>query len=227
MAFDEYQQISQMIKEHGEAVTNLVEENKHYTTSSKYLSEAPVRLKQEYHSYETKAEVLAAGVRQMSVTALNAAVEAGRMGNAGKQFVEVAEEIRQSALYYEETALAMKDELQKSQERVQELEEYVLRLVSLIKDGNVNTTRLMKKSMELNKKVSNCSMRDFSEPMLTIRDKVVSMRNLDEEMAKLSERNKIQLGDIQEELQMQKQALDELENDLSYMLDEACDKIRK
>lgn len=227
VAFNDYEQIAKMIKEHCETVTNLVEENKHYTTPSKYLTEAPIRLKQEYLAYESKAEELADGARQMSVKAVNAAVEAGRMGNAGKQFVAVAEELRQNALDYEKAALTMKDELQTSQERIQELEEFILRLVSLIKDGNVSTTRLMKKSMELNKKVSNCSMRDFSESMLVMRDKVIAMRNLDEEVVKLSERNKIQLSDIQEEQQNEKQVLRELESDLAYILDEAQNKIRK
>jgi len=227
VAFNDYEQIAKMIKDHCEAVTNLVEENKHYTTPSKYLTEAPIRLKQEYLEYESKAEALADGARQMSVKAVNAAVEAGRMGNAGKQFVAVAEELRQNALDYEKAALTMKDELQTSQERIQELEEFILRLVSLIKDGNVSTTRLMKKTMELNKTVSNCSMRDFSESMLVMRDKVIAMRNLDEEVVKLSERNKIQLSDIQEEQQNEKQVLRELESDLAYILDEAQNKIRK
>ena len=226
-AYEEYQKITDMIKENYESVINLVEENKHYTTPSKYLTEAPARLKKEYKVYEAKTEALADGARQMGVKALNAAIEAGRMGEAGKQFVEVAEDIRKSALEYETEAMTMKEELQSSKEKIQELEEFVLRLVSLIKEGNVSTTRLMKKSMELNKKALNCSMYDFSEPMQMVRDKVVSMRNLDEEMLKLSERNKIQLGDIQDELQTQKQTLGELESDLSYMLDEAQKKIRK
>ena len=46
-------------------------------------------------------------------------------------------------------------------------------------------------------------------------------------MLKLSERNKIQLSDVQEELQTQKQTLNELESDLSHLMDEAQKKIRK
>ncbi|MBR2046073.1 MAG: methyl-accepting chemotaxis protein [Agathobacter sp.] len=225
LAVDSYQQLAEKLKEQNDAVINLVEENKHYTTPSKYLTEAPSMIRADYKSYEEKMDELADGGRQMSVMALNAAIEAGRMGDMGKQFVSASEEIRQTALGYEKDALAIKEELEKAQERIDELEEFVLRLVSLIKDGNVSTTRLMKKSMELNKMLDASPMRDFSEDMIAMRDKVVAMRNLDEEIGKAGERNKIQLSDIQEELENQKNDLRELESDVSYIIDEAQSKI--
>ncbi len=225
VAMEEYQQIVELVKENYDAVTNLVDENKHYTTPSKYLTEIPGVLRQEYKFYEDKVEKMAENARQMSVQAINAAVEAGRMGESGKKFVAVSEELRQMALDYEKSALSMQEELQASQEKIQQLEEYVLRLVSLIKDGNVGTTRLMKKYMELHKAVETSSMRDFSDEATVMRDKVVAIRNLDEEMVKSSERNKIQLTDVQEELQNQKQELRELESDLVYIFDEVVEKI--
>ena len=224
-AMEEYQQIAGMVKENYEAVTNLVEENKHYTTPSKYLTEIPGKLRKEYQAYERKTEELAESARQMSVQAINAAVEAGRMGESGKKFVAASEELRQMALDYEKSVLVMKEDLEASQERVQELEEYVLRLVALIKDGNVGTTRLMKKYMTLHKAVEACSMGNFSDEVALMRDKVVSIRNLDEEMVKSSERNKIQLTDIQEELKTQKQELRELDSDLSYLFDDVVEQI--
>jgi len=220
----EYNQLAESIKNHHEAVTNLVEENKHYTTPAKYLTEAPSKILQAYRAYEVKVDDMAEKGRQMSVMALNAAIEAGRIGEDGKQFVAVSEEIRQTALDYEAAALSMKEEFQEAQSRIHELEEYVFRLVSLIKDGNVATTRLLKKSTELNKCVRNSSMRDFSEDIILMRDKVIAMRNLDEEIEKASERNKIRLSDIQEEIQTQKKELRDLESDLSYILDEAQKK---
>lgn len=222
---DEYMQIAELVKEYHEAVTNLVEENKHYTTPAKYLTEAPARFRQDYQSYEEKVDEMAENSKQMGVMALNAAIEAGRMGVAGTQFVATAEEIRQTALGYERTALTMKEELQDAQKRISELEEFVLRLVSLVKDGNISTTRLMKKSMELNKLVTECSLRDFSEDMIGMRDKVVAIRNLEEEIAKSSERNQIQLSDIQSEMKQQKKELRELESDLSHVLDQAQEKV--
>lgn len=227
-AMKDYQQIVELVKENYEAVTNLVDNNKHYTTSSKHLTEIPGKIKQQYHSYEERTEKLAECAREMSVQAINTAVEAGRLGESGKKFVAASEELRQMALDCEKSALCMKEELEISQKKIQELEEYSLRLIALIKEGNVGTTRLMKKYMALHKEVERSSMRDFSDDVIVMRDKVVSMRNLEEEMIKVGERNKIQLNDIQEELQIQQQELSELESDLTYMFDDALERfIRK
>lgn len=226
VAVQSYMKIVEKVKEQNDAVINLVDDNKHYTTPSKYLTEAPSMIKADYKSYEKKMDELAECGRRMSVMALNAAIEAGRMGDVGKQFVATSEEIRQTALDYERDALEIKEELQAAQNRVDELEEVVHRLVSLIKDGNISTTRLMKKSMELNKMLNGCPMRDFSEDMILMRDKVVSIRNMEEEIAKSGERNKIQLADIQEELENQKNDLRELESDINFVIDEAQTKIR-
>ena len=219
VAVDEYGQLAEMVSGQFEAVATLVDDNKHYTTPSKYLTEAPAGFRQSYESYEEKLDEMAENGRKMSVMALNAAIEAGRLGESGKQFVAVSEEIRQTALGYEKTALSMKEELDEARAKVDELEEVIHRLVALLKENNMSTTRLLKKSQESAQLVKNASMRDFSDDMILIRDKVVGMRNLDEEAAKCAERNKIQLSDVQEEVQSQKRELAELESDLAHLID--------
>ncbi len=217
---EEYKQLTELVKQHHEDVVELVEENKHYTTPAKYLSEAPAVFRKEYQSYAEKMKEMAENGRRMSVMALNAAIEAGRIGEAGKQFVAISEEIRQNALGYEKTAIAMQEELEEAQKRLDEVEEFVHRFVTLIKDGNIATTRLMKKSMKLNNKVKNATERDFSEDMVSIRDHIVAMRNLDEEIGKTCERDQIQLNDVKEELLTQKNECRELESDISFLFEE-------
>ena len=122
--------------------------------------------------------------------------------------------------------LSMKEEIVASYAKIDELEETIHRLVSLLKDSNMGTARLLKKCQETNKVMSASTMRDFSDDMILIRDKVVAMRNLDEEVAKCAERNQIQLCDIQEEVQAQKNAVVELESDLSHLLDTAEEQLQ-
>ena len=164
--------------------------------------------------------------RQMGVMALNAAIEAGRMGDSAKQFVAASEEIRQMALGYEKAALSMKEELADSLAKIDELEETIHHMVALIKESNMGTTKLLKKCQETNQAVKKSTMRDFSDDMILIRDKVVGLRNLDEEIAKCGERSKIQLSDIQEEILHQKNAAAELESDLSYLFDTAEEQLK-
>lgn len=220
-ALEDYTQLKEMVIQHNENVMNLVEYNKHYTTPSKYLTEVPANIRQNYQSYESRLEEMAESSREMSVMAITAAIEAGRMGDVGKQFVITSESIRQKSLDYEKTALEMKEELAEAQEKVKELEDVISRLVSLLKDGNKETNRLLKKSIELKKRVISSSMRDFTEDVTEMRNQVIAIRNLEEEVSKLGERNQIQLNDIQEELQKQHKDVSELESNISYMFDEA------
>lgn len=58
----------------------MVEENKHFTTPSKFLNEFPVALKAENEKDREELEKMQDCGKQMGVLALNAAIEAGRMG---------------------------------------------------------------------------------------------------------------------------------------------------
>ena len=66
-------------------MAQLVEENKHFTTPSKFLNEFPVALKAENEKTREELEKMQDCGKQMGVLALNAAIEAGRMGEGGKQ----------------------------------------------------------------------------------------------------------------------------------------------
>ena len=218
-AVDNYEALRILIEKQLEATTSLVEENKHVTTPAKYLQETPASMKAEAESYQKRLEEMEEDGRKMGVLALNAAIEAGRMGETSKQFVSAAEEIRQTALSFEKKAATMREELAEANGRIAELEEVIARLLSLTKESNMGVTRLLKKNQEISQAVVYSGMRDFSNDMIELRDKIVGLRNLDEEIAKCGERDKIQLSDVQEDVANQKKQLAELESDISYMLD--------
>ena len=218
-AVDNYEALRILLEKQMETTIGLVEENKHVTTPAKYLQETPGNLKEEFASYQERLSEMEENGRKMGVMALNAAIEAGRMGDGAKQFVAASEEIRQTALNFEKKASSMREELEESNKRIAELEEVIARLLSLVKESNMGVTRLLKKNQEMAQAVDNSGMRDFSNDMIELRDKIVGLRNLDEEIAKCGERDKIQLSDVQEDVSNQKNQLAELESDISYMMD--------
>ena len=226
VALDEYGQLKNTVENQLQTAMALVEENKHFTSPAKYLSEATNSMKQSCQSYEQQLEEMTEYGKRMGVLALNAAIEAGRMGDSGKGFVLAAEEIRQTAVSYEKAAGAMKEEVLASREKIAELEETVAHLISLLKENNVGTAKLFKKCQETKNFMEKSQMRDFSEDLILIRDKAVNIRNLDEEIAKCGERNTIQLSDIQEDIQNQKQELAEMESDLLHLLDTAEEQLQ-
>ena len=216
-----YEQLKKEVDHQLHVAAGLVEENKHFTTPAKYLVEVPATLREKNQSYTKQLEEIAGYGKQMSVLALNAAIEAGRIGESGMPFVLAAEEIRQTATAYEKAAVAMKEEVEASQAKVKELEETIVHLINLLKENNMGTAKLFKTCQETQKFMHQSSVRDYSDDLIQIRDRVVKIRNLDEEIAKCAERNKIQLSDIQEDIQGQKHDLAEMESDLLHLLDSA------
>lgn len=217
----EYRQIFEMVGELKESSTALVEENKHYTTPAKYLNEVPVNMKQNYQRYQAQLDEMEENARKMSVMALNSAIEAGHMGADGKLFVATSEEIRKMALVYEEAAVSLKAELEEAKSEIDELEHIIHHLVSLMKENNIAASRLMKQCQKTHKTMEDSNIRDYSENLVLMRDMVVGLKNLDEEISKAGERNHIRFSDMQEDIRKQEDCIQEIEKDLCHLVNAA------
>ena len=191
-------------------MAQLVEENKHFTTPSKFLNEFPVALKAENEKTREELEKKQDCGKQMGVLALNAAIEAGRMGEGGKQFVTAAETIRVSAGTYDELIDQAHKRLADSDERIAELEEQVHRMVTLLKENNVAMTKLMKSCQEASRQAQEWNRLKPCPNFKEMENQIVVLRNADEEIAKSEERNRMQMEDFTEEMESQKKNFDEL-----------------
>lgn len=223
---EEYGQFKKEIQEQLQVAAELIEGNKHLTTPSKYLSEVPNTMKETYASYEGHLDDMVNYGKQMGVLALNAAIEAGRLGEGGRSFMMAAEEIRQTAVNYEKAAEDMKAEVAASHEKIEELEETISHLIALLRENTIGAAKLFKKCQETKNSMEQKGVLDYSDDLIAIRGRVVNIRNLDEEIAKTGERNQIQLSDIQEDIQSQKQEVTEMESDLLHLLDVAEEQFR-
>ena len=155
---DNLHNASEAVAKQYEATCTLVEDNKHFTSPSKYLTEVPGRFKEHNRNYIMLAQKMTEYSKQMSVLALNAAIEAGRLGDNGKLFVNAAEDVRVASNEYIDVIEQLKKEVEASNAQIDELQEQVSKLVSLLKENNVATTKLMKQGMNLNKEFSKCDV---------------------------------------------------------------------
>lgn len=203
---DDYTALVERIYKQTDSCMELVEQNKHFTSPTKYVTEAVTGM---ISRQQEQAEVLsrmADSGKQMEVLALNAAIEAGRMGESGKQFVSAAEEIRGFAVEMQSMFSEMKQKNEDSEKRITELQEQVHHLVGLLKDNNVAMGQLFKQNQETVRAVENSSIRPFSPDALEWKEQLVGMLNTEEEVLKLQERSRIQLEDIAAEIQAQHKA---------------------
>ena len=214
----EYTGICDKLEQQMQEAEQLVEENKHFTSPSKYLNELPAELKEQQKQALQSLEEMGEYGRQMSVLALNAAIEAGRMGEYGRQFVSAAEDVRTYAMKYEASARNLKTEIMGQDKRISELEETVHHLVSLLKENNLSTAKLMR-SCQNNLKHARQSpaMRALSEDVPAMKEQLGGIRSVQEEIIKSGERNRLQLGDIEEEISTQEKSLQEVEDTMTSL----------
>ena len=220
-------EVTELLWDKGNTVDTcaLVENNKHFTAPAKSLSETSDRLEAHVDSCADIAAQMKEQNKQMSVLSLNAAIEAGMLGEQGKLFVEAAESIREASVSYDSAIDAVKQELSEAKAEISALKEQVSHLVGLLKDNNVATTKLMKQGVELNHVFSQCD--EISVDMIeACRQQIVSIRNTQEEIIKFEERNKLQIEDAYAEISTQRKNSVEIKSTVDKVLDYSRERVR-
>lgn len=199
----EQERIRQNFRRVLEKTTSLVDANKHFTSPSKYLNEVPGKLRSQEKQLGKQLEQMEEYSKQMGVLALDAAIEAGRLGDSGKQFVASAEAIRTYASNYDAVIDSVKQQLEDSREENRRLEEEIHRLVGLLKENNISATRLMKSCQEAVKEADAAGEASLQQEFPGIINLVTELKNADDEIAKSEERNRMQLEDLTGEFESQ------------------------
>lgn len=182
-----------------DATTRLVDANKHFTTPSKYISEFPSNYKAQNQSCRENLDQMEEFGKQMGVLSLQAAIEAGRLGEDGRQFVEAAEDIRTYAANYDKVIAQTREQLEQSDDQLNELEKQVHHLITLLKENNIATAKLMKLCQDAVNKADALSQNPLMDDFIEIQNQMSALRNADEEIVKSEERNRMQVDDLNEE----------------------------
>ena len=182
-----------------DATTRLVDANKHFTTPSKYISEFPSNYKAQNQSCRENLDQMEEFGKQMGVLSLQAAIEAGRLGKDGRQFVDAAEDIRTYAANYDKVIAQTREQLEQSDDRLNELEKQVHHLITLLKENNIATAKLMKLCQDAVNKADALSQNPLMDDFIEIQNQMSALRNADEEIVKSEERNRMQVHDLNEE----------------------------
>lgn len=219
----EYNDLIQQVFALAESSMSMVEKNKHFTSPSKYISEGVTAIHGYNGEYMNTLESIKESTKQMGVFALNAAIEAGRMGESGAAFVSATEDVRTLALDMDNMITQMQNKVSKADEKVNRLQEEVHRLVGLLKDNNVAMGQLLKQNQSTIRMIEKSSMHSFAEDVSVWKEQIAGMRNTEDEIMKLQERNKMQLEDIVSEMQVQRKAYLELSDELIPMFANAKD----
>ena len=211
----------EQVKGQNEKVVEIVENNKHFTTPMKHISEAPQALREMRQALGERAERMEELSKTMGVLALNSAIEAGRMGESGTRFVTAAEQVRAYADDYEQEALALKTQLGEAEERITSLEEQVHHLNELLKENNISMGKLYRDCAQnmVAYETGQIGLRGLIQDTAVARADVLQ-QSADENVRAREAFLKYVSG-MQEELAEQKSSADELENVCKSILQSA------
>ncbi len=204
------EKLVEKVKEQNEEALKLVDNNKHFTSPSKYLSELPSTFREANQKYSGHIGKMSEYCKQMGVLALNSAIEAGRLGDSGKVFVNSCEVIRTYATNYENEIALMKEEISASNEKIAYLEEQVRHLVGLLKENNVATAKLMKQCGETSDFAGELKLGIDFDSITELKTNVIDLKNAEEEILKSGERNRMQLEDMFAEIETQQKNQEEI-----------------
>lgn len=141
-----YQNIVEELKRQRDDMLDAVEQNKHFTAPAEFLSKVSTELQEELKGIGVHMEELGDMGKQMGVLSLNAAIEAGRMGESGREFVAAAEDVRNLAGQYQQITASFQETIERITEKLEETQAQVAHLNGLLKDNNV---RMGKNTKEL------------------------------------------------------------------------------
>lgn len=146
----------------------IVEENKNSMEPVSALQETKTALKNHSDAMQLEVGHMLEYAKQMTVSSLSCAIEAGRMGDSGKGFVEASEDVRMLSSAYERAAQVVARQLSDMEKRLRQLDEQVAALLKSNKDTNASISRLSKNITQQDEICTRAAERHYLEKAAAI-----------------------------------------------------------
>lgn len=179
-----YWRIVEELKQQKEAMLETVEQNKHFTAPAEFLSKVPTELQEELKDITARIEELDDMGKQMGVLSLNAAIEAGRMGESGKEFVAAAEEVRELAGQYQQITASFQEIITKINKKLDETQNQVVHLNGLLKDNNVRMGKNTKEFADSVYRMEHSDIQNFSPEVKQLEEEITGTAAKEEELVR-------------------------------------------
>lgn len=136
-----------------EKVSELQEQSKRYTGLSKTLSEFSRQETEDLEKLEQQLQEMESFLGHTATLALQSAINAGRAGEVGREYIQTAEEIRYLAESFSKKVTAAVEQVERMQTSAQEMEKQMRTFIALLKDNNVSLGRIAADAEQELKKV--------------------------------------------------------------------------
>ena len=181
---DCYWKIVEELKQQQENMLETVEQNKHFTAPAEFLSKVSSELQEEMKEITSHMTELEDMGKQMGVLSLNAAIEAGRMGESGREFVAAAEDVRELAGQYQQITGSFQKAIETINEKLEETKAQVTHLNGLLKDNNVRMGKSTKEFSDSLYRMEHSDIQNFSPQVKKLQEELTGTVAKEEELVK-------------------------------------------
>lgn len=181
---DCYWKILEELKQQKEEMLENVEQNKHFTAPAEFLSKVSLELQEEIKGITSHMAELENMGKQMGVLSLNAAIEAGRMGESGKEFVAAAEDVRELAGQYQQITDSFQKAIDTINEKIEETKTQVTHLNGLLKDNNVRMGKSTKEFSDCLYRMEHSDIQNFTPQVKQLEEALTGTAAQEEELVK-------------------------------------------
>lgn len=195
------------------------EESRHLIEPLTALQETRNGFLQDTGTMREQVSLMAEYAKQMTVTSLNCAIEAGRMGEIGKSFIEASEDVRLLSSAYERAAAVAGRKLDDLEKRISQLETQTAALVKACKDNSLNITRLSKNISEQEEICERAAGRHYLEKAAAISDFLKKLSQKHDTIDSLQHQTLSDIERIGESFMNEQEARKELEHIVDQIIE--------
>ncbi len=178
-----------------EQMETISEENEHMAEPAGILQDIQNGMIGDAGLIRGELEQMQEYAKQMTVSSLNCAIEAGRIGEAGLKFVEAAEDVRLLSGAYERSAAEAAHQLDAMEERISRLEHQLEVLAKSCKESDAAVVRMARGIAEQEAICSQAAERIYLEKTAAMSE---NLKEISQKQNSIDE--------------LQHQTLDEIEN---------------
>ena len=171
-----YHTLGEEYRAQKDALLNLMEQSKHYTNITKNLAESTNDYQEHATAMLDETAKMTEYGKSMGVLALNSAIEAGRLGDSGTEYIKAAEEVRDYAERYDASARQMEEEITGLQESIQGTSEQIHQLIVLLKENNVLLSKLAGMSSDQCAKMEQEQIRSSQEQVKELNQQILILQ---------------------------------------------------
>lgn len=204
-------QIKESVQKQARQADAAAERNKQCVAFAEQIQKVQEGLAVDVERMKSQLKQMESFSKDMSVLSLNCAIEAGRLGESGRDFISAAEDVRQMSSAYEQAAQSASLLLSELEGHMLEMEKQSLELSKELSDGKTSIAHLSKNILENEELCEKSVQRAVPKKMSALTEYLKKMSQSQHDIGVLQQQTLDEMEHIGKSFMEEQEARKELE----------------